>query len=742
MGGPKDPNVHTSGKTLGSRLNLLLVRNLFVSSKLRFSRMTWGVSSRFALLLAALSLTAVAQQPVSLQAAAAATNRRIPGDNNKKVLAAIMGMVQATDDRTLSGAVVILTGEDGRRSSSMAGGDGIFRIAGLGPGTYSIKVSAEGFEPVTQSGIKLAAGDVLAIELRLKSSDIPVKRDREIASMPGNGSVDQLPPYREISRRNLAPKPDAPEVAVNSEHDSIPRRDRWKLEYPEWDRYPGRGGEYPYIFGHWYDPFNRNKIKGDYPLFGSTFLNFTGTSTTAMDFRRLYVPSNVAAERPGSATFFGKGGQVFLAETARFSFDLFHGDTAFKPIDWRIRITPAVNINQIWTGERGIVNPDVRAGTSRMDAHIGLQEAFAEVKLRDLSSNYDFVSARAGIQQFTSDFRGFIFSDEQPGFRIFGNLFSNRVQYNLAGFYLLEKNTNSGLNTFNARDQQVYVANIYIQDFFAKGYTTSFSYHFNRDQATLHYDDNGFLVRPAPIGAETPHEVDASYVGWSGSGHVGRLNVNHAFYHAFGEDRLNPIAGKRTYINANFVAAELSLDKDWLRPRAAFLFSSGDKNPTDGFAKGFDSIVEAESFAGGIFSFFNREGIRLTGTGVALTAPESFIPSLRSSKEEGQANFVSPGLFLWNAGLDGDVTQNLKVITNFNVMRFHHTEPLQYLLFQSNIPASVGLDYSVGFVYRPVLSDNMTFTAGVSGFTPGAGLRKIYTSRTLISAFSAIRFQF
>lgn len=705
--------------------------------------MWWSNSSRYALLLAVLSLPVVAQDSVYVQSALPqGSNRRIPGATGKRILSAIMGMVQATDDRTLAGAVIILTSEDGRRSSGMAGGDGIFRIAGLSPGIYSLKASANGFEPVTQTGIKLAAGDVLAIELRLKSDGVPIKRDREISSAPGSGSPDDLPTYREISRRNLAPKPEAPDVVMTAENNTVPRHDRWKLDYPEWDRYPGRGGEYPYVFGRWFDPFNRNKLKGDYPLFGSVFFNFTGTSTTAMDFRRLYVPSNVASRRPGSEEFFGRGGQAFIAETARFSFDLFHGDTAFKPIDWRVRFTPAVNINQIWTAERGIVRPDVRQGTSRTDAHVGLQEAFAEVKIRDLSSNYDFVSVRGGIQQFTSDFRGFIFSDEQPGLRIFGNLHSNRIQYNAAYFYLLEKNTNSGLNTFDPRDQQVAVANVYIQDFLTKGYTTSFSYHFNRDQATLHYDDNGFLVRPAPIGAVTPHEIQAHYIGWSGSGHIGRLNVNHAFYQVLGHDQLNPIAGRRTNINGQFAAVELSLDKDWLRPRAAFLFSSGDKNPTDKDARGFDSIVEAEAFAGGIFSFFNREGIRLTGTGVALTAPESFIPSLRSSKEEGQANFVNPGLFLWNAGLDADLTPNLKAITNFNVMRFQHTEPLEYLLFQSKIPSSLGLDYSIGFVYRPLLSDNMTFTAGVSGFTPGSGLRKIYTGRTLVSAFTVIRFQF
>jgi hypothetical protein len=97
------------------------------------------------------------------------------------------------------------------------------------------------------------------------------------------------------------------------------------------------------------------------------------------------------------------------------------------------------------------------------------------VKLHDLSPNYDFVNLRAGIQQFVSDFRGFVFADEQPAVRVFGNLRSNRVQCDLVGFDLLEKDTNSGLNTIeHRRGRDVAIANIYIQDFFAKGYTTQF----------------------------------------------------------------------------------------------------------------------------------------------------------------------------------------------------------------------------------------------------------------------------
>ena len=83
------------------------------------------------------------------------------------------------------------------------------------------------------------------------------------------------------------------------------------------------------------------------------------------------------------------------------SFELFHGDTAFRPRDWAIKISPTFSIpNYVNARENGIINIDVRRGTNRTDTHVSLEEAFAEMKLRDLSPNFDFISVRAGIQPF------------------------------------------------------------------------------------------------------------------------------------------------------------------------------------------------------------------------------------------------------------------------------------------------------------------------------------------------------
>ena len=177
-------------------------------------------------------------------------------------------------------------------------------------------------------------------------------------------------------------------------------------------------------------------------------------------------------------------------------------------------------------------------------------------------------------------------------------------------------------------------------------------------------------------------------------------------------------------------AVEASVDHDYLRFKGSFFFAQGDSNPTDSRGTGFDAIFDDPNFAGGQFSFWNRNGIRLTQTGVGLTQPNSLLPSLRSSKTQGQANFVNPGIFIYNAGVDVELTQRIKAVFNVNYLRFHRTEPLEYVLFQNRIRHDIGWDYSLGVAYRPFLINNVTVTFGASTLQTGRGFRDIFTDRS------------
>jgi len=652
--------------------------------------------------------------------------------------------------------------QTGQVNATLTAGEGVFRLLLLPPGGYEFRAEADGYEALTIASLSLNANEVVTLEIHLVATGVAEARSRlprqpelgpplpaEAAAMTGTyrefrHRLDSDPNYiLELSPDFLPPISDVFNVVPN----------RWALEQPDYRRYRP-AGEYIYTKPHWYDPFNRNRFKGDEPIWPAVlgqqvFFNFTGSETTFIDGRKVPVPSDVSAAQPGSSQFFGRGEQFFLDQTFRFTFDLFHGDASFKPVDWRIRVTPEVSLNYLDVKELGIVGPDVRAGTTRLDSHVGFQEAFVEYKLHDLSPNYDFVSVRAGIQEFNADFRGFLFVDEQPGMRVFGDLKSDRIEYNAAYFNFLEKNTNSGLNTFNRRDQQVMLGNVYIQDFFFPGYTAEFLVAYNKDDGGLHYDDNGFLVRPAPVGnvinqgvGAIPHSIQVGYFGWLGSGHIKRINITHAFYEAAGKDSFNPIAGRPVTVNAQMAAVELSLDRDWIRYRISSFYASGDSDPRNGRANGFDAIVDLPSFAGGLFSFWNREGIRLLGSGVSLTTDGSLLPNMRSNKNEGQANFVNPGIFLLNAGTDIDITPKLKGFVNFNYLRFMRTEPLEFVLFQSPIRHNIGEDLGAGVTYRPPLTENIILTGGASILQPGQGFRDIYTGRTLFSVFGSAKLTF
>ncbi len=510
----------------------------------------------------------------------------------------------------------------------------------------------------------------------------------------------------------------------------VPVPDRWRLGFPDWDR-SENGDQFaidmPYKYGRWYDPYNQNVLKGDYPIYGRhTFLLIELESLSVLEGRQVPTATTPfeSTRRPFQEEFFGNPNQFFYTQPIVLSVELFQGDAGFKPLDWAIKIAPVFNVSYLDTMELAIVNPDVRDGTFRGRNDWALDEWFIETKLADLSPHYDFVSLRAGSQEFVSDFRGFIFKDINRGIRLFGNGKANREQFNLVWFDQTEKETNSLLNTFDDRHQNTLIANYYRQDVIWPGYTAQFSFHYNRDKASTHFDENDVLVRPDPVGVFRPHEVNSYYLGWAGDGHMNRLNVTHAFYWVLGDDELNPIAGKSQDINAQMAAIEASIDRDWMRFRTSFFWASGDGNPNDSEAEGFDAIFDEPNFAGGEFSYWQRQAIQLFG--VRLVDELSLVPRLRSNKIEGQTNFVNPGLFLYNIGADADLTPKTKLIGNVNFLWFADTRSLQLFTFQKDIRRWIGADLSLGVEHRPFLNDNLEIIGGISGLLPGRGFQDLY----------------
>jgi hypothetical protein len=594
-------------------------------------------------------------------------------------------------------------------------------------------------------GLRRDDGDV---ELALQEpppDPLPARPDEEGRRRPGvpQGELEE-PVHQDNPGAIRAPPPEAFPT------DQIPIPDRWRL-------IETLGVEHE----RWFDPYNQNTLKGDRPICLPTpeeqakrraegrakcrtprllglegddwFFVANAVSDTVVEPRTFPIPVGVqTTTRPGSIDVFGKNDSLVLSQTFIAGIALIKGSTAYMPPHIEYRLTLALNVNYADVSERRILFVEPSRGTSRLDYALGVQEAFVDYHLRNVSDRYDFDSVRVGIQPFQLDFRGFLFNDQQLGIRLFGNRDNNRFQYNLMAIWRLEKDTNSGLNNIlqSPRKDWILHANLYRQDFPFVGLTSqaSLTLNVNRERGDIEVDDNGFPVRPALIGDLRARNYEVAYLGYSADGHIGRINLSASAYGAFGWDRNNIFTGETGKIRSFFLAAEPSYDLNWMRFRGSFLFASGDGEPYDDHEGGFDAIFENPIFAGADTSYWIRQTIPFAGGGraVAINGRNGILNSLRSSKEQGQSNFNNPGTILIGAGADFDVTPEWRLSGNVNHLWFHKTAVLQALRNEGSIPRDIGWDVSAAAIWRPKFTQNLVFRGSAAMLQPGAGFRDLF----------------
>lgn len=573
------------------------------------------------------------------------------------------------------------------------------------------------------------------------------RADRLRAQGPGRAEPMQLADdeYRRPGGKRVAPTPE-PELEFDpgavappqpwEDGKLLPVPDRWRL-------IDNLGVVTPSIW----DPYNPNPLKGDRPLWGKDwFVSLNLIEDFVFEPRAIPTPVGVQTTgKPGRIDVFGEIDQYVLNNNLILNLTILKGDTAYKPPDYEIRITPVVNHNYADVQEKRALYADPTRGTTRADNHVGLQELFIDKHLRNVSDRYDFDSIRVGIQPFNADFRGFLFQDNQMGVRLFGTRDNNLWQYNLAWFRRVEKDTNSGLNDLDAglRDDDVFLANLYRQDFPFLGMTTqgTVAWNRNREAGEVFYDANGFLARPASIGDQRGRDYDVVYLGLNMDGRVDRWNLSGSAYLALGEDDHNQFTGQKADIRAWFLAAEPSIDFSWIRLRGSALFASGDSDPFDDVEEGFDAIFENPQFAGSDTSFWIRQQIPFIGGGiVGLSGRNALLPALRSSKELGQSNFINPGLALLGAGFDMDLTPEFRLSGNANHLWFSNTSSLQNLRIQPDIDLDIGWDLSLATIWRPKMSQNIVARLSGAALKAGDGFRDLYTARANDDFFYSVLF--
>jgi hypothetical protein len=514
--------------------------------------------------------------------------------------------------------------------------------------------------------------------------------DAEIATAEELDEIPfRIPPEHDMPLGWVGPEIPRP-GDFSSGGDLFPVEDRWRLGFPYW---------YRYAYGSPLDPYHQNVLKGDYPLEigGNRFLEITGVSDSLIVSRRR--PVNVTGTDEDSVFV-----QRFFLTT-----DYFQNENTFHPSEWFIRFTHVLDYRDV-DNQDGFVD-------------YGLQEAFLDLQLGIESEWYDTSDVRLGRQVFVNDFRGFLYADAQKMIRLFGTRDANRLQYNVVVIDPDQIDAASNLlRTDEDRDQIILGANAFRQDIPILGIFMHAGAYMNRDR---------FL-----------QDVDAYYLELAAEGNYAGFDFTAAFIQAFGRDELNPIAQRSVDVNAQFFAFELVRPMDWFNPRVSLMWASGDDDPTDGTARGFDAIFDNPAFAGANFAFFNREA--LNSRGLVISNGNSFLPNLRN-KAFNPSNFVNPGLLMLTAGVDAVLSTRTVAFINYNYYEFDAPEAVEQGVRVKNagleldVSEEIGSDITIGVVYKPLIVDNVILTVGASRFFTGSGLETLINENDpdLYTAFSA-----
>jgi hypothetical protein len=493
------------------------------------------------------------------------------------------------------------------------------------------------------------------------------------------GSVTLLGPVRPAVAQTPAP------AAAAQRLDIEPDLNRWRLLEPQGI------GEKPR--NPLYDPYTPNVVKGDIPIFGDkVFLATTGVIDAFVDVKR-------------NLDFFSAGRfrnvpyhetNILGQLTGVLFLELFHGDTVFTPKDWAVRVAPVIRFR---CGDKNAI--DQGCGE-----YITLQEAFGELKLFEIGQNFDATSARAGLQGFNSDFFGLIYNDVQPGLRFFSELERNQFKINAAFFDRLNKEKLSGLNEFKRRTHQVGVVSLQWDDFILPGFNILPNFVINHDDA------------PGVVAGGT---LDAYYFGVSTNGRIGRFNVNSAFYYVTGTTANNTPNLREQDISAGMAFVQVAYPINYMNPRLAVAYATGDSNPNNNRATGFDAVFDNTAFGGGQFSYLFGEKIQLGNT--TVLRGNSVFPSLRGANATSQ--FVNPGVLAVNPGIDMTLTPKTLFEANYNYVRFDDTASLRNLV-RRDVSNEVGHEINAGVTYRPFLNEQVILFAGGAVLFPGQGIKDTF----------------
>ena len=402
----------------------------------------------------------------------------------------------------------------------------------------------------------------------------------------------------------------------------------------------------------------------------------------------------------------------------------------FDPDRWKLNLALGGHVLHD-RGNRALDDNLYRRERNDVETDFALEESWLQVAV-----NKKFgINVRTGIQDYKSDLIGSIYHDTDLGVRVTGTY--EGIDWSLYGANRIENDLLSDFNQISSfRNQQIYIAHLQ----FNIGKTiVKPSIHFNIDDEGDH--------RRGRVGRD--ENVEVLYVGFTTFGPIGPVNILTGFYGVFGDqDNFSlvgaiPLRDQNVRAFVGYFDVSYPLLKGKITPHIGGFYASGDNDPFDGDATGFDAISDHVDVWGSKgFMIGDRVSVGALG-GRTIMRHDSPYTSLRDT--DANSNFVNPGAVAVNIGLNTKPFDKLSLDTNFTQFWWRATDSLEAIMAALGTPNNLGntLGFELNMEANYKLTDKLNINASGTIYKTHQEMRKIYGDNDLLIKVTAgIQFNF
>jgi hypothetical protein len=183
--------------------------------------------------------------------------------------------------------------------------------------------------------------------------------------------------------------------------------------------------------------------------------------------------------------------------------------------------------------------------------------------------------------------------------------------------------------------------------------------------------------------------------------------------------------------------------KGKITPHIGGFYASGDNDPFDGDATGFDAISDRVNVWGSKgFMIGDRVSLGALG-GRTVMRQNSPYTSLRDT--DANSNFVNPGAVAVNIGLNTKPFDKLSLDTNFTQFWWRATDSLEAIMAALGTPNNLGntLGFELNMEANYKLTDKLNINVSGTIYKTHQEMRKIYGDNDLLTKITAgIQFNF